>query len=614
MKRRSKAASRITAIIAVGLAVILALGICAACLQNVFADPDAAQDTTEQVTTGEGAGEGAEPSEGEGTDVPEVPVTDPEDGGEDSGEGEDTGSEIIVDSEDNPVDIELAPVVDAEDCPSEVVEEDPVIEDEIVTEDVTEAEQTPAAEETPAPQTDVSSFTAARYSVSPYTGSIEDLSKFANASAKRKSIVNYAMQFLGNPYVWGGESLTNGCDCSGYVRGIYAHFGIYLPRTSAEQAEAGKKIRMEQCLPGDLIFYSNASGVYHVLMYVGGGKAINAKSTNDGIVISDIAFEKVCWACRFLEDEYSSTQAADLVEQGMLARDGDEAAQRDIIGTLAIVSEKAWNKYGLAKSVIIAHIIEETNWCTFDTSEEEGIQPEDNNLFAMTADFHNDEWESEWEGEPVERMFPDSTEDGVMILYPKDMRSYEDMEAAVCDYAAYITKKNPELVNEKDTDKVIADGLSDFGLSEDLQGVMKEIIENYKLKDYDSVLLMGVDGRKYTQKELELIWALVAQEDDTSYEGALGVISSVMNRADINFDGFGTSALEQLTAPGQYCYSANVSPAWMYQRRLNGNVDEFVKQAVSDCLTKGIRNNSFLDFRSTNATGNRVQIGCNWYF
>ena len=122
------------------------------------------------------------------------------------------------------------------------------------------------------------------------------------------------------------------------------------------------------------------------------------------------------------------------------------------------------------------------------------------------------------------------------------------------------------------------------------------------------------DGSIYSQDELELIWAIVAQEDNGSYEGALAVISSAMNRTESAAWGYcGSDALTQLTAPGQYCYS--LDDYW--KPRLGGNVPEYVKQAVNDCLVKGIRNHNHTSFRSTKGktTGNdAVQIGGNWYF
>ena len=118
----------------------------------------------------------------------------------------------------------------------------------------------------------------------------------------------------------------------------------------------------------------------------------------------------------------------------------------------------------------------------------------------------------------------------------------------------------------------------------------------------------------YTDEQLELIWAVVAEADDTSYDGALAVISSVMNRADVNYGGFGTNAYDQLTARGQYACSPEVEDPLFYQRRLGGNVPDFVKQAISDCLTNGIRNNDYTSFRSGPTVGGSAQIGANWYF
>ncbi len=118
----------------------------------------------------------------------------------------------------------------------------------------------------------------------------------------------------------------------------------------------------------------------------------------------------------------------------------------------------------------------------------------------------------------------------------------------------------------------------------------------------------------YTQEQLELIWAIVAQEDNGSYEGALAVISSAVNRCESPTWGYlGSDPLTQLTAPGQYCYS--LDDYW--RPRLGGNVPDYVKQAVEDCLVRGIRNHTYTSFRSTKGktTGNdAVQIGGNWFF
>ena len=123
------------------------------------------------------------------------------------------------------------------------------------------------------------------------------------SSAIRESLISYASLFVGNPYVWGGTSLTQGADCSGYVQSIFSQFGYELPRTSAEQSQFGTKIAYKDAAPGDLIFYAKGGSVYHVLIYVGEGKGLNAASTSQGIKVSDIDESKVVWATRVIKDE-----------------------------------------------------------------------------------------------------------------------------------------------------------------------------------------------------------------------------------------------------------------------------------------------------------------------
>lgn len=102
------------------------------------------------------------------------------------------------------------------------------------------------------------------------------------------AIVNYALQFNGNPYVYGGNSLTNGTDCSGFTQGVYRNFGIYLPRTASDQASVGITISYNNIQPGDLVFYSGNGGysITHVAIYIGGGKIIHAQTPSDGIGIT----------------------------------------------------------------------------------------------------------------------------------------------------------------------------------------------------------------------------------------------------------------------------------------------------------------------------------------
>lgn len=108
-----------------------------------------------------------------------------------------------------------------------------------------------------------------------------------NAASRRSKIVNYALQFVGNPYVWGGTSLTKGADCSGFTMKVMQQFGVSLPHYSGSQAKMGKKVTSATMRPGDLIFYANSSGtINHVAMYIGNGQIVHAASRRSGIKIS----------------------------------------------------------------------------------------------------------------------------------------------------------------------------------------------------------------------------------------------------------------------------------------------------------------------------------------
>lgn len=113
-------------------------------------------------------------------------------------------------------------------------------------------------------------------------------SSSSSGSGSGQAVASYAMNFVGNPYVWGGTSLTGGADCSGFVQSVYAHFGYSIPRTSREQAYgAGYEVSINDLQAGDLIFYRNSSGsVNHVAMYIGNGQVVNASNERDGIKVS----------------------------------------------------------------------------------------------------------------------------------------------------------------------------------------------------------------------------------------------------------------------------------------------------------------------------------------
>ena len=105
--------------------------------------------------------------------------------------------------------------------------------------------------------------------------------------AKRKEVVKYAKKFKGNKYVYGGTSLTNGTDCSGFTMSVYKHFGYNLPRTSGSQSSYGKKVSsLSDAKPGDLLFYSKNSTVNHVALYMGNNKVIHASNPSTGITTS----------------------------------------------------------------------------------------------------------------------------------------------------------------------------------------------------------------------------------------------------------------------------------------------------------------------------------------
>ena len=106
-------------------------------------------------------------------------------------------------------------------------------------------------------------------------------------SQTRVDLVNYALQFVGNRYVWGGESLTKGVDCSGFTMKIYQKYGIYLPHSSRAQPNHGTKISRDQIRPGDLIFYGNGKSINHVAIYMGNGQVVHASNARDGIKISN---------------------------------------------------------------------------------------------------------------------------------------------------------------------------------------------------------------------------------------------------------------------------------------------------------------------------------------
>ena len=121
-------------------------------------------------------------------------------------------------------------------------------------------------------------------------------------SEVRVDLCEYAIQFVGNPYVWGGTSLTKGADCSGFVLSVYKNYGFTLPHYSGAQSNHGTEISYKDAQPGDLLFYgSSKSSISHVAIYIGDGQIVHANDEKTGIIISNAYFRTPVKAVSLLE-------------------------------------------------------------------------------------------------------------------------------------------------------------------------------------------------------------------------------------------------------------------------------------------------------------------------
>lgn len=135
----------------------------------------------------------------------------------------------------------------------------------------------------------------------PTASSVQELENGTGVSDTRVSLVQYALQFVGNRYVWGGTSLTNGIDCSGFTMQIYARYGISLPHHAASQPGYGTRISASDAQPGDLFFYGSGSTISHVGIYIGNGQIVHASNARTGIKISSAYYRTPICGARYLK-------------------------------------------------------------------------------------------------------------------------------------------------------------------------------------------------------------------------------------------------------------------------------------------------------------------------
>lgn len=161
--------------------------------------------------------------------------------------------------------------------------------------------QTAQDEAAAADQTVYDTVSDAGIDTSEVTNTTDDSS---SNSSLRQQIVDYALQFVGNPYVYGGTSLTNGTDCSGFTQSVLANFGIDISRTAGQQSQGGTSVDLNNLEPGDLLYYEGSGdyGIGHVTMYIGDGKVVHASSSSTGIIVSDVDYRTPVSASDYIGD------------------------------------------------------------------------------------------------------------------------------------------------------------------------------------------------------------------------------------------------------------------------------------------------------------------------
>ena len=191
------------------------------------------------------------------------------------------------------------------------------------------------------------------------------------SSAEGGKIARYACQFIGNPYKWGGTSLTHGADCSGFTMSVYRHFGIPLPHSAALQSQKGEAVAVNasDLQPGDLIFYKRGGRVGHVAMYVENGQVVHASNKKDGIKVSRYNYRTPCGARRFLSGTASTSKGDDKDS----SQQGYSGADKKLVGNDN--PSKAWNYFkakglsDIAVAAICGNINQESGFNTRSASK-----------------------------------------------------------------------------------------------------------------------------------------------------------------------------------------------------------------------------------------------------
>lgn len=461
-------------------------------------------------------------------------------------------------------------------------------------------------------------------------------------------IVEYAKEWIGiTKYVWGAgrnsaEDWQDFADCSSFAQGVYAHFGYQIGSTTYVQEASGTVVDggLADAVPGDFIlFYSGSiapGNSSHVGIYAGDGQMVHCSggSSNTfanpgkGVCMGSVTGDGRPFEVRRIVP-LSFGGGEELLSH--LAKYNTRLEQDKAQGIKWYYTNRgapgSWNAAtasGARKASNCALLV---RWAL----KEMGVIESDDFFYYTYGNTFK--WENDTEANlranadiiEVKRTARSMIADGT--LQPGDICCWHSMQH-INVYAGGNLWYDAGRGGSGHWENF---GHLDSGGWEDRTYVFDKwgpVSTGYMDTQVDYIIRIpsepagGIgatsgharDLTNYSQEQMELIWAVVGQEDRGSYEGALAVISSIMNRTESpQWRSLGSTALEQIKAPTQYCYSNDTH----WHKLLGGNVPECVKTAVHDCLKRGIRNNPFTSFRSEKGvvTGpDAVQIGGNWFF